>query len=96
MAIYLGSSGHVELQRPTTEWMRTTVNNSDINVNQRRFSVNFYGDQDGAAEETTNPHGDVEARPKQKTRFTTSSLVTASPSGQSAAKPSVYPGRRIP
>ena len=49
MTIYLGSSGHVELQRPTTEWMRTTVNDPDINVNQRRFSVNFYGDQDGAA-----------------------------------------------
>ena len=49
MTIYLGSSGHVELQRPTTEWLRTTVNNPDINVNQKRFSVNFYGDQDGAA-----------------------------------------------
>ena len=54
MTIYLGSSGHVELQRPTTEWMRTTVNNPDINVNQRRFSVNFYGDQDGAANTFAN------------------------------------------
>jgi hypothetical protein len=54
MTIYLGSSGHVELQRPTTEWMRTTVNNPDINVNQRRFSVNFYGDQDGAANTAGN------------------------------------------
>ena len=54
MTIYLGSSGHVELQRPTTEWMRTTVNNPDINTNQRRFSVNFYGDQDGAANTNAN------------------------------------------
>ena len=54
MTIYLGSSGHVELQRPTTEWLRTTVNNPDINVNQRRFSVNFYGDQDGAANSNAN------------------------------------------
>ena len=54
MTIYLGSSGHVELQRPTTEWMRTTVNDPDINVNQRRFSVNFYGDQDGAANTAAN------------------------------------------
>ena len=54
MTIYLGSSGHVELQRPTTEWMRTTVNDPDINVNQRRFSVNFYGDQDGAANTNAN------------------------------------------
>ena len=37
MTIYLGSAGHVELQRPTTEWMRTTVNSSDINVNQKVF-----------------------------------------------------------
>ena len=54
MTIYLGSSGHVELQRPTTEWLRTTVNNPDINVNQKRFSVNFYGDQDGAANSDEN------------------------------------------
>ena len=54
MTIYLGSSGHVELQRPTTNWMRTTVNNPDINVNQRRFSVNFYGDQDGLANDSAN------------------------------------------
>ena len=54
MTIYLGSSGHVELQRPTTNWMRTTVNNPDINVNQKRFSVNFYGDQDGSANTSEN------------------------------------------
>ena len=54
MTIYLGSSGHVELQRPTTEWVRTTVNNPDINVNKKRFSVNFYGDQDGAANTNAN------------------------------------------
>ena len=53
MTIYLGSSGHVELQRATTEWVRTTVNNPDINVGQNRFSVNFYGDQNGAAAETS-------------------------------------------
>jgi len=54
MTIYLGAAGHVELQRPTTEWLRTTINNPDINVGQRRFSVNFYGDQDGAANSSTN------------------------------------------
>ena len=54
MTIYLGSSGHVELQRPTTQWMRTTVNNPDINVAQHRFSVNFYGDQNGAANTAQN------------------------------------------
>ena len=54
MTIYLGSSGHIELLRPTTDWLRTTVNNPDINVGQKRFSVNFYGDQDGAANRTAN------------------------------------------
>ena len=62
MTIYLGSSGHVELQRATTEWVRTTINNPDINVGQNRFSVNFYGDQNGAAAETSNPRRAVEAR----------------------------------
>lgn len=62
MTIYLGSAGHVELQRPTTNWVRTTVNNPDINVNQHRFSINFYGDSDGLAEETTNPRRALEAR----------------------------------
>ena len=54
MTIYLGSSGHVELQRPTTAWLRTTINNPDINVGQSRFSINFYGDQDGAANSNAN------------------------------------------
>ena len=54
MTIYLGSSGHVELQRPTTDWLRTTVNNSDLSVGKKRFSVNFYGDQDGAAKSAIN------------------------------------------
>ena len=83
MTIYLGSSGHVELQRPTTEWLRTTVNNPDINVNQKRFSVNFYGDQDGAATQVQTSVA-LFTEPRQKTRFTTSSRATASPSVLSA------------
>ena len=90
MTIYLGSSGHVELQRPTTEWMRTTVNNPDINVNQRRFSVNFYGDQDGAANTSENVVV-LKTAHRQKTRFTTSSPVIASPSErQRKTEPSVH------
>ena len=85
MTIYLGSSGHIELQRPTTEWLRTTVNNSDINVEQRRFSVNFYGDQRGAGALADNPRRAAAVVIKQKIPSTTSSLVTASPSAASAA-----------
>jgi len=62
MTIYLGSSGHIELQRPTTEWLRTTVNNSDINVDKRRFSVNFYGDQNGAGALADNPRRAAQSR----------------------------------
>ena len=54
MTIYLGSSGHVELQRPQSAWLRTTLNNPDIGVKNRRLSVNFYGDQDGDAKTAAN------------------------------------------
>ena len=62
MTIYLGSAGHVELQRPTTNWVRTTVNNPDINVGQNRFSINFYSDQDGQGVEYDNTRRGLEAR----------------------------------
>ena len=88
MTIYLGSSGHVELQRPTTEWMRTTVNNPDINVNQRRFSVNFYGDQDGAANTADNVRRSLDRAQAEDSlyNFVTGDRVTIrSVSGQNLA-----------
>ena len=44
MAVYLGDSGQVTLSRDSgDEWLATTLDAADVNVNQRRFSVNFYG-----------------------------------------------------
>ena len=43
MSIYLGSAGHIELARPTTDWLPTTINNGDINTNSRRLSFDLYG-----------------------------------------------------
>ena len=43
MAVYLGDSGQVTLSRDSgNEWLATTLDAADVNVNQRRFSVNFY------------------------------------------------------
>ena len=40
MAVYLGDSGQVTLSRDSSdEWLATTLDAADVNVNQRRFSV---------------------------------------------------------
>lgn len=43
MAVYLGTSGSVQLTRDQSKsWMPTTLDAPDVNVSQRRFSVNFF------------------------------------------------------
>ena len=43
MGVYLGTSGSVQLTRDQSKsWMPTTLDAPDVNVTQRRFSVNFF------------------------------------------------------
>ena len=46
MAVYLGTTGSVRLTRDTSKgWMDTLLDAPDVNVSQRRFSVNFYSEK---------------------------------------------------
>ena len=46
MAVYLGSTGSVRLTRDSSKsWMDTLLDAPDVNVSQRRFSINFYSEK---------------------------------------------------
>ena len=55
MAVYLGDSGMVTLQRDSSEnLLATQLDAADVNVGQRRFSVNFYSDANRDTVEQTD------------------------------------------